>query len=92
MMKRKLAAVMSADTAGYSCLMEKDEASTLDTLKAHFQLMGSLVEKHRGRVVAIHSDSLLGEFGSVVDAVQSAVEIQKELKGRRRIPTSPGGK
>jgi len=60
MMKRKLAAILSSDAVGYIRLMEKDEASTLDTLKAHFQLMGSLVEKHRGRVVAIHSDSLLG--------------------------------
>src|SRR4030042_6797936 len=44
--------------------------------------MGSLVEKHRGRVVAIHGDSLLAEFASVVDAVQCAVEIQNNLKAR----------
>ena len=62
--------------------MEKDETRTLNTLKAYFQVMGSLVEKHRGRVVAIHGDSLLAEFASVVDAVQCAVEIQKDLKAR----------
>jgi adenylate cyclase len=44
--------------------------------------MGSFIEKFRGRVVAVHGDSLLAEFNSVVDAVQSAVEIQNELKGR----------
>ena len=80
--KRKLAAVLSADAAGYSRLMEQDEARTLDTLKAHFQVMDSLVAKHQGRVVAIHGDNLLAEFGSVVDAVQCAVEIQDELKAR----------
>ena len=80
-MKRKLAAVLSADAVGYSRLMEQDEARTLATLKAHLRLIGSLVEKHQGRVVAIHGDSILAEFGSVVDAVQSAMEMQKELKG-----------
>jgi adenylate cyclase len=81
-MKRKLAAILSADAAGYSRLMGEDEARTLGTLKAHLQVMGSQVEKHRGRVVAIHGDSLLAEFESVVDAVQCAMEIQKEIKAR----------
>ena len=81
-MKRKLAAVLSADAAGYSRLMEQDEEGSLNTLKAHFQVMGSLVAKHRGRVVAIHGDNLLAEFASVVDAVRCAIEIQNELKAR----------
>ena len=80
--KRKLAAVLCADAVGYSRLMEQDEAGTLATLKAHLQLMSSLVEKHRGRTVAIHGDNLLAEFASVVDAVQCAMEIQKEIKAR----------
>src|SRR5659263_72352 len=82
MMKRKLAAVLSADAAGYSRLMEMDETRTLNTLKAHFQIMGAFVEKFRGRVVAIHGDSLLAEFASVVDAVQLSLEIQNGLKAR----------
>jgi len=80
--RRKLAAVLSADAAGYSRLMGLDEARTLDTLKAHFQVMHSRIEEHRGRVVATHGDSLLAEFASVVDAVQCAVEIQNGLKAR----------
>ncbi len=80
--KRKLAAVLCADAAGYSRLMEADEARTLATLKAHFQVMNSQVETHRGRVVATHGDSLFAEFPSVVDAVQCAVEIQSDLKAR----------
>ena len=81
-MKRKLAAVLSADAAGYSRLMEQDEAKTLDALKICFRIMSVSVEKSGGRVVAIHGDNLLAEFASVVDAVRCAVEIQKELKAR----------
>ena len=80
--KRKLAAVLSADAVGYSRLMEQDEEESLATLKAHLQLIGSLAGKHRGSVVAIHGDNLLAEFGSVVDAVRCAIEIQDDLKTR----------
>lgn len=80
--KRKLAAILSSDAVGYSRLMEQDEARTLATLKTHLQIIGSLVEKHRGRAVAIHGDNLLAEFASVVDAVQRAMEIQKDIKAR----------
>jgi adenylate cyclase len=82
MTKRKLAAILSAGAEGYGRLMGEDEAGTFNTLKAHLQVMGSLVEKHKGRVAAIHGDSLLAEFASVVDALECAVGIQKELKGR----------
>jgi adenylate cyclase len=82
MMKRKLAAILSSDAVGYSRLMGEDEAGTFNTLKAHLQVMGSLVEKHQGRVAVIYGDSLLAEFDSVVDAVQCAVEMQNELKAR----------
>lgn len=79
---RKLAAVLCADAEGYSRLMEQDEAGTLVTLKSHFQVMRSFIDRFRGRVVAVHGDSLLAEFASVVDAVQCAVEVQKGLKAR----------
>ena len=81
-MKRKLAAILSSDAVGYSRLMGEDEPGTLATLKSHLQSIGSLVEKHQGRVAAIHGDNLLAEFGSVVDAVRCAMEIQKEIKAR----------
>lgn len=80
--KRKLAAILSATAEGYSRLMGEDEAATFRTLKGHRQVMCSLVEKHQGRVVDTRGDNLLAEFASVVDALECAVEIQKELKGR----------
>ncbi len=62
--------------------MGEDEAATLQTLKVHRQVMCSLIEKYQGRVVDSQGGSLLAEFASVVDALECAVEIQKELKGR----------
>jgi TolB-like protein/Flp pilus assembly protein TadD len=78
--KRKLAAILSADVKGYSRLMEEDEVTTVRTLEEYRAIVSGLVEKHEGRVVDSPGDNLLAEFSSVVDAVESAVEIQKELK------------
>ena len=80
--KRKLTTVFSADAVGYSKLMEDDEAATVKTITAYQKIMTDLIMQHRGRVVDSPGDNLLGEFGSVVDAVQCAVAIQKELQAR----------
>jgi len=77
--KRKLSAILSADVKGYSRLMREDELSTVRTLEAYRQVMTDAILKYHGRVVDSPGDNLLAEFASVVDAVESAVEIQKEL-------------
>jgi adenylate cyclase len=79
-MERKLAAIFSADVKGYSRLMGEDEEATIRTLTAYRQVMTSLIQHHRGRVVDSPGDNLLAEFVSVVDAVRCAVEVQQELK------------
>ena len=84
--KRKLSSILCAGAEGYGRLMGEDESGTLTTLKAHLQLIGSLVEKHQGRVIAVHGDTLLAGFDSVVEAVQCAVEIQSELAKRSTRP------
>jgi len=81
-MKRKLIAVLSADVKGYSRLMSMDEEATVRTLNTYKQVMGDFIRHYGGRVVDAPGDNLLAEFASVVDAVQCAVEIQKELKTR----------
>jgi len=83
--KRKLAAILSADVKGYSRLMGEDEEVTLRTLNAYKEVMGSLIQQHRGRVVSTAGDSVLAEFGSVVDAVQCAVEIQQVLRAKNAV-------
>jgi adenylate cyclase len=77
--KRKLAAILSADVVGYSRLMGEDEAATVETLKTCRAILRDIVERHHGRVVSTPGDSLLAEFPSVVEAVQSAVEAQQDL-------------
>jgi adenylate cyclase len=80
--KRKLTAILSADVKGYSRLMGEDDAATVPTLTSYREVMGSLIQQHEGRVVDSPGDNLLAEFISVVDAVQCAVAIQKELKAK----------
>lgn len=80
--KRKLTAIFSADVAGYSRLMGDDEAATVATLEAYKQVMVASIKEHRGRVIDSPGDNLLAEFASVVDAVQCAVAVQKELQVR----------
>ena len=80
--KRKLTAILIADVKGYSRLMGEDEAGTIRTLNLYEEAMANLIQQHRGRVVDAVGDNLLAEFASVVDGVQCAVEIQKELKTR----------
>jgi adenylate cyclase len=80
--KRKLAAILSADVKGYSRLMGEDEKGTVRTLNAYKEVMTGLIQHRHGRVVDAPGDNVLAEFASVVDAVECAVEIQKELKTR----------
>jgi len=80
--KRKLAAILCADVQGYSRLMTDDEQATIRTLTAYREAMTTLIQTHRGRVVDAPGDNLLAEFASAVEAVQCAVEIQKELRTR----------
>ena len=78
--KRKLSGILSADAVGYSRLMQEDEISTIRTLEDSKRLISELIEQFKGRVVDAPGDNLLAEFGSVVDATECAVKIQKELK------------
>ena len=80
--KRKLTAILSADVKGYSRLMGEDEKGTVRTLNAYKEVMTGLIRHHHGRVVDAPGDNVLADFASVVDAVECAVEIQKELKTR----------
>src|SRR5262245_37637353 len=79
---RKLAAILSADVEGYSRLMGDDEVATVRTITAYRETIASAVARHGGRVVDAPGDNVLAEFSSVVDAVQGAVEIQRELRSR----------
>ena len=80
--KRKLIAILSADVEGYSRLMGENEDETIRTLITYRELMSAIIQNHCGRVVDSPGDNLLADFGSVVDAVRCAEEIQGELRIR----------
>lgn len=82
-MERKLAAILAADVVGYSALMERDEAGTFERVIAiRRQLFEPEIAKRRGRIFKLMGDGLLAEFGSVVDAVECAVSLQRSLSER----------
>jgi adenylate cyclase len=75
--RRRLAAVLAADVVGYSRLMEQDESDTLATLKARRkEVLEPLVAQHQGRIFKTTGDGVLVEFGSAVNAVQCALDLQ----------------
>jgi adenylate cyclase len=80
--KRKLAAILSADAAGYSRLMADDESATLHSLNDARALFRKRIEAHGGRLIDTAGDSILAEFPSAVEAVDCANEIQHELAKR----------
>jgi class 3 adenylate cyclase len=85
-MQRRLAAVLNADLVGYSRLMSKDEAGTLQLLKTHeIGVIEPTVAKHNGRIVKRMGDGYLAEFASVVDAVECALswQCQSPMEGDR---------
>ncbi len=80
-LQRRLAAILSADVVGYSRLMGIDEAGTLARLRAlRRDLIDPNIAAHSGRIVKLMGDGVLVEFGSAVDAVACAVEIQKHVR------------
>jgi adenylate cyclase len=81
--QRHLAAILAADVVGYSRLMEQDEAATFARLRAHRkELFEPEIAKHNGRIFKLMGDGLLAEFGSVVDAVECAVALQRGMASR----------
>src|SRR5437667_12868560 len=77
-MQRRLTAILSADVAGYSGLMEADEAGTLERLKDNRnRVFDPCVATHGGRLVKLMGDGALVEFPSIVAAVECALAIQK---------------
>lgn len=86
-MERRLAAILVADVVGYSGLMEVDEEGTLKALqRRREEVINPMLAEHRGRIVKLMGDGVLVEFASVVDAVASAVAIQRGMAERNAQP------
>jgi adenylate cyclase len=87
--ERRLTAILMADVAGYSRLVEADEEGSLRQWKAHWDtVIEPKIKEHRGRITRVVGDSILAEFGSVVDAVRCAVEVQRGI-AKRNVDVPP---
>ncbi len=80
--RQKLTAVFVTDVVGYSRLMAEDHHATVQTLAEYREVFSTNIEQFQGRVVNAPGDSILAEFESVVEAVNCAVEVQRELAVR----------
>ncbi|MBV9331358.1 MAG: adenylate/guanylate cyclase domain-containing protein [Alphaproteobacteria bacterium] len=81
-MKRKIAAIMAADVAGYSKLVAEDEEETLRRLASHRAVFDDLVARWGGRIFNTAGDAVLAEFPSSVDAVRCALDLQESIRTR----------
>ena len=82
--KRRLTCILCADAKSYARLMESDETRTIGMLRTYRTAMDALIERHDGRTINTWGDAVIAEFSSVVEAVQCAIEIQRELGARNR--------
>jgi adenylate cyclase len=94
---RKLAAILYADVAEYSRLTGDDEDATHRTLSEYLDLIAQTIESDRGQVMHYAGDAVLAKFDAVVNAISSAVSIQKLLAERNEDLTDerkvqPGGR
>jgi class 3 adenylate cyclase len=82
-LERRLTAILAADVAGYSRLTGLNDEGTHLELRAHLaSVLNPKIAEHRGRVVKNTGDGVLAEFGSVVDAVRCAIDVQQVMAGR----------
>jgi adenylate cyclase len=81
--RRRLAAIVAADVAGYSRLMGADEEGTIAALRAHrAEVIEPKLAQYHGRIANTAGDSFLIEFPSAVDALRCAIEIQDGIAER----------
>ncbi|HEY8566764.1 MAG TPA: adenylate/guanylate cyclase domain-containing protein [Beijerinckiaceae bacterium] len=81
-MKRKIAAIVAADVAGYSRLVAEDEEETLRRLSAYREVFDDFIRRYGGRIFNTAGDAVLSEFESAVEAVRAAIDIQESLRTR----------
>jgi adenylate cyclase len=87
---RQLAAIMFTDMVGYTALMQEDENKAKSNRDRHRKVLEESIQKHHGLTLQYYGDGTLSVFGSVIEAVECAVEIQSELQKEPVIPLRIG--
>src|SRR6516225_4739924 len=81
-MKRKIAAIVAADIAGYSKLVAEDEEETLRRLASYRSVFEDFITRFSGRIFNTAGDAVLAEFPSAVEAVRCAIDVQESIRTR----------
>ena len=87
---RRLAAIMFTDVVGYTTLMQKDEDTAVKTIERHRSILEKYTSKYHGNILQYYGDGSLSIFPSALEAVECALEVQKELTQDPRIPLRIG--
>lgn len=87
---RILAAIMFTDIVGYTSMMQEDEKRAKDLRDRHRRVLEKCITEHTGSILQYYGDGTLSIFGSAIEAVRCAAEIQKELKEDPAIPLRIG--
>src|SRR5712691_2061171 len=83
--ERRLAAIMFTDLVGYTAMAQRNESLALELLERHNTMLRSVVKQRRGREVKTVGDAFLLEFGSALEAVLCAIEIQSVLNEQNKL-------
>ncbi|HET6768740.1 MAG TPA: adenylate/guanylate cyclase domain-containing protein [Chitinophagaceae bacterium] len=87
---RQLAAIMFTDIVGYTALMQENEQKAVTIIKHYNSSLNQLVSLHHGKVLNYYGDGSLCIFSSVTEAMNCAVELQKELQTEPAVPLRLG--
>jgi serine/threonine-protein kinase len=87
---RRLVAIMFADMVGYTALMQEDEETARSQRDRHRRVLKAAVQRHNGEILQYYGDGTLSVFGSAVEAVECAVQVQLELQQEPKIPLRIG--
>ena len=82
---RQLAAIMFADMTGYTAMMQEDEQRAKTLRSRQKQTLENFIPKNNGRIIQYFGDGTLSMFGSAIDAVNAAIDIQKELQKEPKV-------
>lgn len=87
---RQLAAIMFTDMVGYTALMQEDENKAKINRDRHRKVLEESIQNHHGLILQYYGDGTLSVFGSAIEAVECAIEIQTELQKEPKIPLRIG--
>ncbi len=90
MSTRRLAAIMFTDIAGYTAMMQRDEALALTLRERHREVFERRHQLFRGQIIQYYGDGTLSVFDSAVDAVACAIAMQQEFAHEPKVPLRIG--